>query len=49
MGPTTTTGKKSQNDRMPSQKPEPVSCQASQPMAIRCIHIPTSETPLPRM
>jgi hypothetical protein len=47
IGPISSTGKKSANATMPSHRPDCVSCQVSQPMAIRCIHMPTSEIPLP--
>ena len=47
IGPTRITGKKSAKAMTPSQKPDSVNCQVSQPMAIRCIHMPTSEMPLP--
>ncbi len=33
----------------PSQVADPVSCQVSQPIAVRCIQLPTSETLLPAM
>ena len=46
-GPTSRTGKKSAKATMPSHRPDSVSCQVSQPMAMRCIHMPTSDTPLP--
>ena len=32
---------------MPSHRPDSVSCQVSQPIAIRCIHMPMRETALP--
>ena len=41
------TGRKSASETRPSQVPEWVSVQASQPTAIRCIHQPTSEIALP--
>ena len=46
-GPTRMTGKKSANAMMPSQSPEWVICQVSQPTEIRCIQVPISETALP--
>ena len=42
-----TTGKNSAIDSMPSQAPEWVRVQASQPTATRCIHTPVSETAFP--
>ena len=42
-----TTGKNSAIDMTPSQVPEWVKVQASQPTATRCIQMPTSETALP--
>ena len=41
------TGKKSANATTPSQKPDSVNCQVSQPIAIRSIHMPISDTALP--
>ena len=41
------TGKKSANATTPSQKPDSVNCQVSQPTAIRSIHMPVSDTALP--
>ena len=42
-----TTGKNSAIETMPSQVPEWVKVQASQPTATRCIQTPISETALP--
>ena len=47
MGPMSSTGKKSAKATIPSHKPDSVSSQVSQPIAIRCIHMPTSDTALP--
>lgn len=47
IGPTSMTGKKSANETMPSQRPEWVNCQVSQPIEIRCIQVPISETAFP--
>ncbi len=47
MGATKVEGKNSAKDMMPSQAPEWVSCQVTQPTAIRCIQVPMSETKLP--
>ncbi len=41
------TGRKSASDTSPSQVPECVKVQASQPTATRCSHQPISEMPLP--
>ncbi len=41
------TGRKSASETSPSQVPEWVSVQASQPTATRCSHQPISEMPLP--
>jgi hypothetical protein len=46
-GPTTTVGKRSAKAMAPSQAPDSVSCQVSQPTATRCIQVPISETALP--
>jgi hypothetical protein len=46
-GAITITGKKSANATTPSQKPDSVSFQVSQPIAIRSIHMPVSENALP--
>ena len=47
IGAISTTGKKSAKATTPSQKPDSVSCQVSQPMAMRSIHMPVSDTALP--
>ncbi len=43
----TNTGRKSASETSPSQVPEWVSVQVSQPTATRCSHQPISEMPLP--
>jgi hypothetical protein len=48
-GPTSTAGKRSANATMPSQNGEPVSSQAYQPTAVRCIQVPTTEIALTDM
>ena len=47
MGPMKTEGNRSANATAPSQPPDSVNSQVSQPTAMRCIQVPTSETELP--
>ncbi len=47
IGPRSMVGKRSAKATRPSQAPDWVSCQVSQPVATRCIQNPTSEIELP--
>ena len=48
-GPMKTAGSRSAQATRPSQKPDWVKSQVSQPTAVRCIQVPISETALPEM
>ena len=47
IGPTSITGQKSANAMTPSQRPEWVICQVSQPTEMRCIQVPMREMAFP--
>jgi len=47
MGPSSSAGARSANTMMPSQVPERVNSQVSQPTATRCTHSPTRLSALP--